>query len=69
MLKDQDRKIILSTIEQGINGRCVKALTLTLIFDADDNLIVKTEPKVDRFFPADGAVRFFSYLEGVSLSK
>ena len=69
MLKDQDKRVILNSIEQGMNGRCVKAVTLTLIFDGDDNLIAKTEPAVQKFFPGEGIVRFFGYLQGVNLSK
>ena len=67
MLKDQDKKVILKTVEQGMNGRCVKAVTVTLVFDGDDNLIAKMEPQVQKFFPGDGIIRFFSYLEGVKL--
>lgn len=69
MLKDHDRRVIVSSIEQGMNGRCVKAVTLTLVFDGDDNLIAKTEPQVQKFFPGDGVIRFFSYLEGVNLKQ
>lgn len=68
MLKPRDKTEIVKAVEQGMNGRCVKAVTLTLIFDADDNLIAKTETAVQKFFPNDGIMRFLGYLEGRRLT-
>ena len=69
MLKSNDKVRILKSIEQGMNGRCVKAVTLTIVFDADDNMIAKTETSVQKFFPSDGIMRFFGFLEGRDLTS
>jgi hypothetical protein len=68
MLKPHDKAEIVKAVEQGMNGRCVKAVTLTLVFDQDDNLIAKTDVSVQKFFPAEGILRFFGYLEGRRLT-
>lgn len=69
MLKPKDRTEVIKAVELGMNGRrFVKAVTVTFVFDEDNNLLAKTQTDVQSFFPNDGIARFFSFLEGRRLT-
>lgn len=62
-LKPKDARELVKSIEHKMNGKCVKAVTATIVFDEDHNIITTTfETAV--FHPGKGAKRFFKFLSG-----
>lgn len=62
-LKPRDAQLLIDGLERRMNGRCVKAITMTIVFDGDHNVLTRTFDN-EQFHPGEGAARFFRYLNG-----